>query len=207
MNSAPVFLLLVEAPVTLRERKKAATRQSLHEAVLRLAVARGLDAVTVEAVADEANVSRRTFSNYFANKEDALLYRDQVHTERLLLELRLRPTDEPPWLALTRGASTLYADLDELDATWLAQLRLVRQHPSVLARQIAAQSALELQLATEIAARSPAGTVEPMHSRVMSATFLATVRTAINVWAEHPARASLSQTVAAALAQAGGHFD
>ena len=56
---------------SLRERKKEATRRALYEAVLELAVAKGFDAVTVEAVADRANVSRRTFSNYFPNKEAA----------------------------------------------------------------------------------------------------------------------------------------
>ena len=68
-----------DAPTTaepgLRERKKAATRQALHEAAVRLAIAHGPDRITVEAVADEAGVSRRTFSNYFANKEEALLLR------------------------------------------------------------------------------------------------------------------------------------
>ncbi len=59
---------------TLRTRKKAATRQPLHEAALRPAVERGLDGVTVEDVADEVGVSRRTFSNYCANKEDAILH-------------------------------------------------------------------------------------------------------------------------------------
>ena len=38
-----------------------------------MAIERGLTEVTVEAIVDAAEVSRRTFSNYFANKEDALL--------------------------------------------------------------------------------------------------------------------------------------
>ncbi|MFC7760808.1 TetR/AcrR family transcriptional regulator [Catellatospora bangladeshensis] len=82
----------MEATTTLRERKKEATRQALHEATLRLALERGLDAVTVDAVADEAGVSRRTFSNYFANKEDALLHGDRVRVTRLLERLRARPS-------------------------------------------------------------------------------------------------------------------
>jgi AcrR family transcriptional regulator len=62
----------VTSPVGLRERKKTATRQALHEAAVRLAVERGVDNVTIEAIADAASVSRRTFSNYFAGKEQAL---------------------------------------------------------------------------------------------------------------------------------------
>lgn len=56
----------------LRERKKAATRLALHESALRLAAEQGPDGVTIEAIADAANVSRRTFSNYFSSKEEAL---------------------------------------------------------------------------------------------------------------------------------------
>ncbi|MFC5099367.1 TetR/AcrR family transcriptional regulator [Kibdelosporangium philippinense] len=56
----------------LRERKKLATRQALHEAALKLMRAAGPDAVTVEEICREAGVSPRTFFNYFETKEDAV---------------------------------------------------------------------------------------------------------------------------------------
>jgi AcrR family transcriptional regulator len=96
---------------------------------MRLAVARGLDAVTVEAIADEADVSRRTFSNYFANKEDALLHGDRARMRRILAALRERPPGEPPWQALRHSAAALFRDDDPLDPQWVAQTRLVRRHP------------------------------------------------------------------------------
>jgi AcrR family transcriptional regulator len=189
----------VEGNASLRERKKQATRQSLHEAALRLAVARGLEGVTVEAVADEANVSRRTFSNYFANKEDALLYGEQVRVGRLLAELRRRPRAERPWQALCNTAAAPYTDLDELDPKWLEQLRLVRRHPSVLARQLAFQAAFERDLAAEIASRSPDSSGEPLRSRVTAATFLAVLRAATSLWIEEEGLTPLSTRIAEAL--------
>jgi AcrR family transcriptional regulator len=200
-------VLDVEAPTTLRERKKEATRQALHEAVLRLAVERGLDAVTVDAVADQANVSRRTFSNYFANKEEALLYGDHRHVERLLDRIRSRPRTESPWQALTMAAAAQYADLDRLDPRWVAQLRLVRMHPSLLAQQVATQLALEEELAAEIAARGEPSPASAMRARVMAAVFLATIRTVITMWATDESRGPLSEAIRAGLDRVAEQFD
>lgn len=192
--------------MTLRERKKVATRQALYEAALRLAVDRGLDLVTVEAIADEANVSRRTFSNYFANKEDALVYGDQVRSEAFLLALRDRPAAEPPWQALTAAARRHYGALDTVDPKWLSQLHLVRRHPSLLAQQVAVHTALERDLAAEISRRST-GAPDELRSRVIAATFLATLRTVFNLWAERDGPQSLSDAIVAGLDCAGARLD
>lgn len=81
----------------LRERKKAATRQAVHEATMRLTVELGFDHVTVEAVADAAGISRRTFSNYFTNKEDAVLYGEEQLIGSLVRTVWDRPAEEPAW--------------------------------------------------------------------------------------------------------------
>ncbi|HEY5017289.1 MAG TPA: helix-turn-helix domain-containing protein, partial [Streptosporangiaceae bacterium] len=56
----------------LRERKKLATRQALGAAAMRLAIERGLENVLVEDIAAAADVSPRTFNNYFASKYEAI---------------------------------------------------------------------------------------------------------------------------------------
>ena len=64
----------IEAPeLGLRERKKRARREALIDATHRLVAEHGLDAVTVDAICEEAGVSVRTFFNYFETKDDAVL--------------------------------------------------------------------------------------------------------------------------------------
>jgi len=64
----------IEAPALgLRERKKRARREALIDATHRLVAEHGLDAVTVDAICEEAGVSVRTFFNYFETKDDAVL--------------------------------------------------------------------------------------------------------------------------------------
>lgn len=61
-----------------RERKAQETSSRLTSVSRRLTAERGLGGFTVQEVCDEADVSRRTFFNYFSSKEDAIL---GVHPE------------------------------------------------------------------------------------------------------------------------------
>src|SRR5664280_2940968 len=79
----------------LRERKKTETRVAIHQAVLFLALGRGLEAVTADEIAAAANVSVRTFHNYFGSKEEALVAAWVSEFEVYVDALRDRPADEP----------------------------------------------------------------------------------------------------------------
>ncbi|SCG72997.1 TetR/AcrR family transcriptional regulator [Micromonospora inositola] len=191
----------MEETTGLRERKKAATRLALHQAALRLATEQGLDRVTVEAIADAANVSRRTFSNYFSSKEEALFHGDTERLRRLLQLIREQPSDERPWTVLSRAATRLTEEAYlYADPSWLTRRRQLRGHPGLAAHQVAAYVAIERELAAEIALRLT-GADAPLRSRVLAATFLATVRVAVQQWFDQPDR-PLLDVVRTALAAA-----
>lgn len=59
--------------MSLREEKKAATRRAISKAAAALLLEEGEDAATVARVSERAGVSARTFHNYFADIDEALV--------------------------------------------------------------------------------------------------------------------------------------
>lgn len=187
----------------LRERKKEATRRALHEAAMRLAVEHGLDEVTVEAIADAAGVSRRTFSNYFAGKEDALLYGDEQRMNAVLETFASRPPGESSWTALRASLDALHAETGDLDPQWAAQTRLARKHPSVLGRQLASYAEFERALADLIASRDG---LPRLRARVMAGAFMTALRVASVTWIEEQPVRPLAEVAAETLTEMAREF-
>jgi AcrR family transcriptional regulator len=180
----------------LRERKKAETRQAVHEAALRLTIEHGLDNVTVEAIADAANISRRTFSNYFDGKEDALLYGDEARLDSLVLLVREQPAERTAWQALRAALQGLYAETGGPDREWHLRARLAMRHPSLLARQLAGRVRLEHELSQAVAGRGRPGDVGP---EVITVAFLAAMRIATQWWCADSETRSLYELTVLAL--------
>jgi AcrR family transcriptional regulator len=59
--------------MSVRERRKSETSLRLVAEARRLFAERGLSGFTVEELCEEVGISRRTFFNYFAAKDDAIL--------------------------------------------------------------------------------------------------------------------------------------
>ncbi|MFG1927309.1 TetR/AcrR family transcriptional regulator [Cryptosporangium sp. NPDC048952] len=191
----------------LRERKKTAARQALHEAAVRLALEHGLDRVTTEAIADAADLSRRTFSNYFPSKEDAILHGDVERLRAWLDALRERPAGEPPWRALRESLRALYGQWADPDLARATAMRALRQHPSLVARQSAIYGAFERDVARVLQERSGADAPEVRRAtRVLAAAFLTGLRVATALWIEEPEVRALIPTIDEVLDQLGNSF-
>ena len=178
----------------LRERKRLATRRAIQVAVLDLVTELGLEAVTVEMISRRADVSPRTFFNYFTSKEEAVIGDLPELPDGAEVDAFVGDHERP----LLDGLIDLLYDA-VVTATYdreLVQRRRVvlRAHPDLLARRIASTRVMEERL-TEIVTRrlaeddaATAGeaeteTEEARRSRADLVT-LVTIATLRHAWSE-----------------------
>ena len=173
--------------IGLRERKKLATRAALSEAALRLTIERGFDHVRVEDIAAAADVAPRTFNNYFSSKEEAIVAVGRVQLEMLQAALRTRPPGEPLWKALGHAVGVLFPA--DPDATWVAQARLLRAEPALLAERLKSDALIERAMAREIAEWTGTDPDRDMYPRLAAAVVVAAVHAAFDFWLDNPAPA------------------
>ena len=181
---------VLEPPVSLRERKKLATRRLLRRAALDLVAERGLSNVTVEDIAEAAEVSPRTFFNYFPSKEAALFGGDSDRAAHL----RERVADGAPGksaLDVLRAVMAQDADeiVDELrylggvPADWLRRMKVARTDPHVRAAHAAQMAMIERAIADGLAARLGVDQETDPYPGVLAAAAVGVVRACMAFWA------------------------
>jgi AcrR family transcriptional regulator len=187
-----------------RERKKIATREALSAAALRLAAERGPDAVTVDEISRAADVSPRTFFNYFATKEDAILGVDPERAVEAAGRLASRPADEAPLDALLATLTEASRSLDERAEDWSLRMRLVREHPSLFPRYVAGFAAIERELVAAVAERCGLDPRTSVYPALVVAVGLTAMRVAVEHWQATDRSPSVQDLLADAFAHVAG---
>lgn len=80
----------------LRERKRRETLQRITAAGMRLFIKQGYDNTTLDEIAAEAGISRRTFFYYFKSKDDILLSMQRSNSDKLAVAVRNAPKGKKP---------------------------------------------------------------------------------------------------------------
>jgi AcrR family transcriptional regulator len=167
----------------LRERKKGAVRYALSSAAIRLAVERGLGNVTIEDITAEADVSVRTFGNYFSSKYEAICAIGTDRARRIGAELLARPADEPLWEAIVHAMLAHYEGADQApDREWLAALKLVLTAPAIRGEYLKVNSEMQQALAEAIAARTGMDARLDMYPQVLAGAVTAAAHVAVRRW-------------------------
>jgi AcrR family transcriptional regulator len=171
-------------PAGLRERKKLATRQALGSAAMRLAVERGLENVLVEDIAAAADVSPRTFNNYFASKYEAICALALDRAASVGEALRARPAGESLWAAVRAAVLDVYAAASTApDPQFIAGVRLVTSSPELRGEYLKALSIMQYDLAGVITERAGGGAAaDTFFTRALAAAVTAVIQAATERW-------------------------
>jgi AcrR family transcriptional regulator len=175
----------------LRERKKQRTERELSEAAVRLVLERGFDHVTADDIAAAAEVSKTTFYRYFDSKEDACLGKSAEMQERLRDALDARPIDEPTLVAVRRAIMHFVSQYEHNRDEVLRKGTLIRQTPSLAARNLEHQAAMETVLSDFVATRLDGSSDGALRARIVAAVVMATLRATIDYWRETDGREEL----------------
>jgi AcrR family transcriptional regulator len=174
----------------LRERKRRQTRLALNQAAIRLAIQHGWDNVTVDDIAEAANVSPRTFRNYFSNKAEAVA---AGHLERLLRiadGLRVRPASEPLWTAVTYAVAAQFESPEPRKQrsaapgadSWMERIRFLFTEPAIQAEVLKASATAQYELAKAIAKRTGAKRADELHPQLAATVLISVVATVTERW-------------------------
>jgi AcrR family transcriptional regulator len=183
----------------LRERKKLETRMALSWAAMNLAVESGLENVLVEDIAARANVSPRTFNNYFSSKEEAICAISTDRIDGIVTAFRARPADEPLWDSLTEAMLTPYDLPVDPDRDFVARSQLILRHPSLQAETMRAQLTVQAALTDEVAARLNLDPEQDIYPSLVVGVASAALHTALRHWASSPDTRPFLPTLRAAL--------
>lgn len=206
-------MTVIEEELGLRERKRRATRLGIQRAAIELATERGVDKVTVEEISHAANVSSRTFFNYFPSKDAAIVGElpslpDEAAVERFVtagerqtilagveeLLTNSMLADEPSADEAENATGSFEAELHD------RRRALLKDHPQLVVLKMASMREFENELSEVLQRRlanddpALAADAEALRQRARLVTYLAFagMRHAWSCWADRGGRDSLS---------------
>ncbi len=180
-------------PLSLTERRKAATLLDIAHAAAELFTERGPDGTTAEEIAGRAGVALRTFYRYFRNKQDAvapLLSSGGAHW-RELLAATAPGTPLPEALETAAVASLSQPGEAAAEAlNWTrGLLRAAQDDPALRAVWYRVNQESEEQL-LPLMTRLVGPDVDELEARLIAAAATDAIRVSLEVWAASDADVS-----------------
>ncbi|MFF9779602.1 TetR family transcriptional regulator [Streptomyces sp. NPDC013978] len=188
-------------PPGLRERTRRAVQAEIVTTAMRLFLERGFEATTMEQIAGEIGISRRSLFRYFGTKEDIVLGDHAAHGTVLRAALEARPASEPPWQALREALKSLVESLPYSPQEFLRITSMLHASPSLRARQLEKRQHWTELLVPDIVERL--GAADPMaevRARALVACALACSEVATETWVRSNGTADLEQVFDEAIA-------
>jgi AcrR family transcriptional regulator len=144
---------MISENLGLRDRKRIETRERLERCAVTLVMRDGIEHATVDAISELADVSPRTFFNYFDSKEDAILgLRDAEITDEMIAAHIARYPGSDPVESIVRLIVTMLGTSIAEREVRATRLELVLRHPQLLGRQFAQMTRMAERLSGAVGA-------------------------------------------------------
>jgi len=169
----------------LTQRHKQRTRRELATAAAKLFLERGYAATTVQAIAEAADVSARTFFRYFPAKDDVVTAIVGTGTDDLIEHLERHPEDRSLRDALCGALGAVAAQVCDDPATSRAFRRMVRSTPALHGRWLEEQRWNRHRLADALEPWFPGPDGAPTRYLAAGVAQLA-LETALDLWTDDP---------------------
>lgn len=165
--------------MSLRDRKRARTRQALIDAATELFERQGYDGTTVADVAAAADIATRTFFGYFASKEELLFPDSDARVRAVTDAIASRTPDESPADVLLRALDTVPDTGDDMVGPLaVLRLRLIRTVPAVRGRALQLQLDAQREIARRLAEAFP-DRLDPVGAAALTGAFVGAVTGAL----------------------------
>ncbi|MFI9327574.1 TetR/AcrR family transcriptional regulator [Kitasatospora sp. NPDC052868] len=176
--------------MSLRDRKRARTRQALVDAATELFERRGYDETTVADIAAAAEIGTRTFFGYFASKEELLFPESDARVQAVRDAIASRAPAEGPAEVLLRALGAVPEAGDDLVSPLAAlRLRLIRTVPAVRGRALQIQLDAQQEIARQLADAFP-DRLDPVAAGALTGAFIGAITGALQALLDttgHPA--------------------
>ena len=166
-----------------RSRKRRETRQRIAETGLRLFLADGYEGTTLDAIAAQAGISRRTIFLHFKSKDDILFAWQEAGWASLYADLLKTSPDVPPLEAVRDLVLSYIAHYTSEEMTAID--RLMRSSDSLQARKQAFYAEQEQALFATLCQvwRQPE---RRLALRMVAVLSVGAMRVATQAWNDHP---------------------
>jgi len=183
----------MEKPISLRERKKNITRQSLLGVASQRFREKGFEATTIDEICQEVGISRRTFFRYLPNKE-ALVFPHRVERlERLSRFLKEAPAGENPFDTLRRATGVFAREYMANRRQLVSRQRLIQRSAQLLAREHEIDCDWEAAMVRSFRQRRGPGHASELRARVLAGATIGVIRATMRHWFASGGKLDLNQ--------------
>jgi AcrR family transcriptional regulator len=191
------------APKTgLRERKRRSTMRRIQEVALDLFDDRGFENVTIEQIADAAEVSPSTVYRYFGTKEQVVL-RDEFDVQFFeAVEAELR--SHPPAEAVRRAVAKILAEFFQRDDDLVLRRTAYTYEEPALRAAALAQTEDFARGVVEALSRAARRPRDDLEVQVVAAALVWSLDAAVRHWHAGGYTTSLEDEIDVALGVVGG---